>query len=107
MNEVFTPASATIGGCAGAVDEAAARWERDGVAVDVMRIRAFPFPASVEAFLREHDVNYVIEQNRDGQLHRLLLMETGIERERIVSVVDYGGLPLSADAVQSKVGAHA
>ena len=34
-------------------------------------------------------------------------METGIERERIVSVVDYGGLPLSADAVQTKVGAQA
>ena len=97
----------TIGGCAGAVDEACARWEKEGLAVDTMRIRAFPFPDSVEAFLREHDVNYVIEQNRDGQLHRLLLMETGIERERIVSVVDYGGLPLSADAVQTKVGAQA
>lgn len=97
----------TIGGCAGAVDEAADRWAAQGIAVDVMRIRAFPFPDSVEAFLRDHDVNYVIEQNRDGQLHRLLLMETGIERERIVSIVDYGGLPLSADAVLTKVGAQA
>lgn len=97
----------TIGGCAGAVDEAADRWGAQGIAVDVMRIRAFPFPDSVEAFLRDHDVNYVIEQNRDGQLHRLLLMETGIERERIVSIVDYGGLPLSADAVLTKVGAQA
>ena len=67
------------------------------------RIRAFPFPDEVEAFLREHEHNYVIEQNRDGQLHRLLLLETGIERDRITSVVDYGGLPLSRQVVMSGI----
>ncbi|MFK7929133.1 MAG: 2-oxoacid:acceptor oxidoreductase subunit alpha [Myxococcota bacterium] len=89
----------TIGGCAGAVAEAVERWAARGVAVDVMRIRAFPFPDTVESFLREHEHNYVIEQNRDGQLHSLLLLETQIERDRITSVPDYGGLPLSAQVV--------
>lgn len=98
----------TIGGCAGAVAEAKAMWAERGIAVDVLRIRAFPFADSVEAFLRDHDKNYVIEQNRDGQLHRLLLMETGIERDRIVSVPDYAGLPLSAQVVISGIeGAQA
>jgi 2-oxoglutarate ferredoxin oxidoreductase subunit alpha len=93
----------SIGGCDGGVREALDRYRSAGVAVDYMRIRAFPFPDSVEAFLREHDVSYVIEQNRDGQLHRLLLLETEIDRERIVSVVDYGGLPLSADSVMAGI----
>jgi len=93
----------TIGGCDGAVREAAERWEAEGMPVDVMRIRAFPFPDSVEAFLREHDKNFIIEQNRDGQLYQLLLNETDITKDRIVSVRDYGGLPLSAKAVREGV----
>lgn len=98
----------TIGGCAGAVDEAVAQYRAEGTKVDVMRVRAFPFPDSVEAFLREHEVNYVVEQNRDGQLHRILLLETGIEKNRIVSVVDYGGMPLSAEAARAGIeGARA
>ncbi|MCA9609811.1 MAG: 2-oxoacid:acceptor oxidoreductase subunit alpha [Myxococcales bacterium] len=89
----------TLGGCDAAVREAVAAYRESGTNVDFMRIRAWPFPDEVEAFLREHEHNYVIEQNRDGQLHRLLLLETGIERHRITSVVDYGGLPLSKEVV--------
>ena len=87
----------------GAVREAIAQWADEDTPVDLMRIRAYPFPDSVEAFLREHEHNYIIEQNRDGQLHRLLLLETEIERARITSVVDYGGMPLSAQAVRQGV----
>ncbi len=98
----------TIGGCDAAVREAIDRWAAEGVAVDYMRIRAFPFPASVEQFLQEHDQNFIIEQNRDGQLHKLLLAETTVDRNRLRSVLDYGGIPLSADAVISGVqGAQA
>ncbi len=93
----------TVGGCDGAVREAVAAYAAAGVKVDYLRVRAFPFADEVEAFLREHEHNYVIEQNRDGQLHRLLLLETGIERERITSVVDYGGLPLSKQAVMNGI----
>lgn len=95
----------TLGGCDGAVREARARFRATGVVLDCMRIRAFPFPDEVEEFLREHEHNYVVEQNRDGQLHRLLLLETGVPRERITSVVDYGGLPLSAQAVMDGIAA--
>ncbi|MCB9594754.1 MAG: 2-oxoacid:acceptor oxidoreductase subunit alpha [Sandaracinaceae bacterium] len=93
----------SLGGCDGAVRESVAAYRAAGVAVDYMRVRAFPFPDEVEAFLREHEHNYVVEQNRDGQLHRLLLLETGIERERISSVVDYGGMPLSKAVVMQGI----
>ncbi len=89
----------TLGGCDGGCREAIARLAKAGIKADYMRVRAFPFPESVEAFLRSHEHNYVVEQNRDGQLRRLLLLETEIERERLRSVPVWGGIPLSADDV--------
>ncbi|MCO4772609.1 MAG: 2-oxoacid:acceptor oxidoreductase subunit alpha [Deltaproteobacteria bacterium] len=93
----------TIGGCDRAVREAIAHWNEEGVAVDFMRVRAFPFSPAVEEFLREHDDNYIVEQNRDGQLHRMLLLETDIEKKPITSVTSYNGLPLSAHHVRSGI----
>ena len=71
----------------------------EGRSVDYMRVRAFPFSPSVREFLESHDRCYVIEQNRDGQLRSLLAIETGIARDRMTSVLDYGGLPLTAERV--------
>ncbi|MEX1183278.1 MAG: 2-oxoacid:acceptor oxidoreductase subunit alpha [Gemmatimonadota bacterium] len=70
-----------------------------GVAVDCLRIRGFPFAPSVEAFLLAHDVVCVVEQNRDAQLRSLLLLETTAAKDRLHSIRDYGGVPLSADVV--------
>jgi 2-oxoglutarate ferredoxin oxidoreductase subunit alpha len=67
--------------------------------VDYMRIRAFPFGPGVREFIEAHPRCYVVEQNRDGQLRSLLALETGIARDRMISVLDYGGLPLTADRV--------
>jgi len=44
-----------------------------------------------------------VEQNRDGQLRTLLAIETGVARDRMTSVLDYGGLPLTADRVVNGV----
>jgi 2-oxoglutarate/2-oxoacid ferredoxin oxidoreductase subunit alpha len=89
----------TVGGCRGAVLEARARLERDGIPVDVMRVRAFPFGPEVLDFLEAHDPVYVIEQNRDAQLRSLLALDTGFPLERMTSVLSYGGMPLSAHEV--------
>src|SRR5215467_11491080 len=89
----------SIGGCHAAVVEAVDRLARDGVAVYYMRIRAFPFGPGVKEFIEAHPKCFVVEQNRDGQLRSLLAIETGIARDRMISVLDYGGLPLTADRV--------
>ena len=89
----------SLGGCHAAVLEAADRLRREGVSVDYMRIRAFPFPASVRAFIEAHTRCYVVEQNRDGQLRSLLAIETGLARDSMTSILDYGGMPLTADRV--------
>ncbi len=89
----------TIGGCRGAVLEALDVLAAEGSPMDYLRVRAFPFAGPVRSFLEEHDRCFVVEQNRDGQLRTLLINETGIAPERLVSLLDYGGVPLSAAAV--------
>jgi 2-oxoglutarate ferredoxin oxidoreductase subunit alpha len=93
----------TIGGCESAVREALEIMGRNGVKADLMRLRGFPFDESVEAFLQSHDVNYIVEQNRDAQLKSLLTLETGIAKEKLRSVLVYGGFPMSAKWVIEQI----
>lgn len=96
----------TIGGCDAAVREAADRLRDQGVTVDVMRIRSFPFGSEVREFFDAHDRNFVIEQNRDAQLRALLAVELGIPRDSMTSILDYGGMPLTAKVVVDGVLRH-
>jgi 2-oxoglutarate ferredoxin oxidoreductase subunit alpha len=64
-----------------------------------MRIRAFPFNDEVEQFLSEHEYTIVIEQNRDAQLKSLLTIETAVPKEKLRSILVYGGFPLSTQHV--------
>ena len=82
-----------------AVREAAELLAEKGINVDVMRVRGFPFPPAVRAFLDEHEQVFVVEQNRDAQLRSLLVLETGVSVARLRSVLVYGGMPLSAKLV--------
>ena len=93
----------TVGGCRAAVLEALELLEEEGIHLDFLRVTAFPFSAAVEEFLLAHDVNIVIEQNRDAQLKRLLVLETAVPKNRLASVLDYGGAPLSAEVVAQGV----
>ncbi len=93
----------TVGGCRAAVLEAVDRLRDEGVRLDYMRVRGFPFGEAVGEFLAAHELNFVVEQNRDGQLRSLLLLETGVPPERLASVRYYGGLPLSAHHVTEGV----
>jgi 2-oxoglutarate ferredoxin oxidoreductase subunit alpha len=85
----------SIGGCHWAVMEARDDLARRGIEVDYLRVRGFPFGRSVEDFLAEHDRIFVIEQNRDEQLRKLLLLETECPKEKLRSITYYGGQPLS------------
>ncbi len=89
----------TVGGCDLAVREALDVLEQSGVRADFMRIRAFPFGEEVEEFLASHDRIFVVEQNRDAQLRSLLVLETAAPKEKIHSVLAYGGFPLQATQV--------
>ena len=96
----------TIGGCHAACTEALDLLGAEGIAIDYLRVRGFPFSEEVGRFLDAHEVNFVVEQNRDGQLRNLLMLETGVAAERLESVRYYGGFPMSAHHVISGVKAR-
>ena len=96
----------TIGGCEAAAREAVEELAGRGLPVDYMRIRGFPFSAAVAEFLNAHDRNFVVEQNRDGQLRNMLLLETDVPRARLESVRYFGGFPMSCHHVVSGIEAH-
>jgi 2-oxoglutarate ferredoxin oxidoreductase subunit alpha len=50
----------------------------------------------VEKFLAEHEIIYVVEQNRDAQLKSLLTLETRVEKAKLRSLLHYSGLPVSS-----------
>jgi 2-oxoglutarate ferredoxin oxidoreductase subunit alpha len=88
-----------IGSSDPAVLEALDELGERGIAADYLRIRGFPFHPSVEEFLAAHPRVFVVEQNRDAQLRSLLSLETGVAKDRLISVRYYGGLPMSPDHV--------
>ncbi len=89
----------TLGSCELAVLEAIELLAKREITADYMRVRGFPFGAAVRAFLEAHDTIVVVEQNRDGQLRTLLTLETPVSKEKLRSVLAYGGYPLSAEDV--------
>ncbi|MBK8256320.1 MAG: 2-oxoacid:acceptor oxidoreductase subunit alpha [Polyangiaceae bacterium] len=97
----------TVGGCDLACREALALLEEQGYKGDFCRVRGFPFNEEVETFLEEHSQVIVVEQNRDAQLRALLVLETRCPKEKLQSILAYGGFPLQAsqvvDGVRAKV----
>jgi 2-oxoglutarate ferredoxin oxidoreductase subunit alpha len=96
----------TLGGCDPATREAIDALKAQGVVADYLRVRGFPFGAEVRAFLDAHERIFVVEQNRDAQLKTLLTVETGVPKEKLRSVLVYGGFPLSSRHVVEAVTAQ-
>ena len=86
----------SIGSCDGAIREALDVLAQQGIKLDYLRVRGFPFGEDVEGFLESHDRIYVVEQNRDAQFRSLLILETRVEKAKLHSVLHYSGLPVSS-----------
>ncbi|MGJ8664496.1 MAG: hypothetical protein ACSHWU_12645, partial [Marinicella sp.] len=74
--------------------------------LDSMRIRAFPFGQEVADFIEAHKTLFVIEQNRDGQMKTLLVNELGVDPQKIVSVLDIDGMPITASFLVAEIQNH-
>ncbi len=85
-----------FGSSTAAMNEAVAKLEEDGLHLDLMRLRAFPFSEAVSEFINAHDQVFVIEQNRDAQMRMLLVNECGIDPARFISILNYDGTPITA-----------
>ncbi len=79
-----------------ALIEAQDMLEQAGVPVDYLRIRALPSCRDVHDFIAAHDHTYVLELNRDGQMCSILKLEVSECSEKLSSLTDIGGLPMTA-----------
>ncbi len=86
-----------------AAEEAIDLLKKDGIELDAMRIKAFPFNHQVEDFIRNHERVFVIDQNRDAQMRSLLMIELNADPAKLVSVLNYDGMPITADNIIKQV----
>jgi 2-oxoglutarate ferredoxin oxidoreductase subunit alpha len=85
-----------FGSTSPAMDEALDSLAQTGIHLDAMRLKAFPFPASVKDFIATHDHVFVVEQNRDAQMRTLLINELEIDPAWLIKILHYDGTPITA-----------
>jgi 2-oxoglutarate ferredoxin oxidoreductase subunit alpha len=85
-----------FGSTSPAMREALDVLESEGIHLDALRLQAFPFPESVSRFHCGHDKVFVVEQNRDAQMHSMLVNELDVDPARLVRVLHYDGTPITA-----------
>jgi 2-oxoglutarate ferredoxin oxidoreductase subunit alpha len=91
------------GSTAPAMLEADDRLAAQGIDLDLMRVRGFPFNEDVRAFIEQHDRVYVVEQNRDGQLRTLIVNELEIDPARLKRVLHFDGTPITARMIAETI----
>ncbi len=93
----------TAGSTMFAVEEARDLLAKQGIKTDYLRIRSIPFHEEVKEFINDHDVNYVIELNRDGQLNQILIVNYPELSEKLIPTCKIDGLPLSAKWIVNQI----
>ena len=78
----------------------------EGIYMNAMRVRAFPFNKEVQAFIERHQRVFVIEQNRDAQLRTLLMAEFEFGPDILKSVLCFDGTPISARNIRKQIMKH-
>lgn len=77
--------------------------KEDGLKTNFMRIRALPFTDEVREFIASQEQVYVVELNRDGQMHQLLTIAYPEFATRLISVARNDGLPATAKWVRNAI----
>lgn len=88
-----------------ASEEARDLLKKEKVKVDLMRVKSFPFNKDVGDFIDKHDTVFVVEQNRNGQLRSMLIDELQTNPQKLLSVLHYDGMPITADSIMDKIHA--
>ena len=86
-----------------AMAEALDALARQGIYVNALRIRSFPFQDEIFDFVASHSKVFVVEQNRDAQLKTLLVNDAGINPASLISVLHYDGTPITARFITNEI----
>jgi 2-oxoglutarate ferredoxin oxidoreductase subunit alpha len=95
-----------FGSTSPAMNEAHEMLAASGIALDLLRVRAFPFHQDVADFIQAHDQVFVVEQNRDAQMRMLLTNEIGLDPARLVPILHFNGTPITARFIAAAIGEH-
>jgi 2-oxoglutarate ferredoxin oxidoreductase subunit alpha len=93
-----------FGSTGSAMREALDMLREQGLHIDALRLRAFPFPQSVPDFIAQHDHVFVVEQNRDAQMRTMLTTELGVDPAKLIPVLHYDGTPITARFIAEEIG---
>jgi 2-oxoglutarate ferredoxin oxidoreductase subunit alpha len=93
----------SLGSCDDAIREARDVMSKDGQELNYLRVRGFPFSNEVEEFIDAHEMVFIIEQNRDGQLAKLIQTETSCDNTKLRSLRLYNGIPIFSKDVVAKI----
>ncbi|HJS50436.1 MAG TPA: 2-oxoacid:acceptor oxidoreductase subunit alpha [Pyrinomonadaceae bacterium] len=88
-------------------EEALELLDKEGIHLNAMRPRAFPFGRAFRDFVDNHERIFVIEQNRDAQFRSLMMIELGVDPAKLISILNYDGMPITADNIYRQIGSHA
>jgi 2-oxoglutarate/2-oxoacid ferredoxin oxidoreductase subunit alpha len=77
--------------------------KEEGIKLDAIRIKAFPFNDTVEQFIKDHKKVFVIEQNRDAQLRSLLINDCGFSPEQLIPILNFDGTPITANFIKTLI----
>ncbi|MBL8186182.1 MAG: 2-oxoacid:acceptor oxidoreductase subunit alpha [Blastocatellia bacterium] len=88
-----------FGTSAYAAAEALEMLAAEGITLDGMRPRGFPFGKAFVEFVDAHERLFVIEQNRDAQFRSLMMIELATDAAKLISVLNYDGMPITADNI--------
>ena len=86
-----------------AMHEALDALEGQGIHVDALRVRGFPFSDEVMRFIDAHETVFVVEQNRDAQLRTLVMVEGGVNAAKLEPVLGYDGSPITARFITDEI----
>jgi 2-oxoglutarate ferredoxin oxidoreductase subunit alpha len=87
-------------------EEAMDLMKHNRINLDAMRLKSFPFNKEVEEFIASHQKVFVIEQNRDAQMRGLLILELQINPAKLIPVLNYDGMPITAHDIATRISQY-
>ncbi len=92
-----------LGTTQSAIQEVLDSLTKKGIGMDTLRIKAFPFHDCIKEFIAQHELVYVIDQNRDAQLKSLLKIECNVNEDKMHSILSYNGVLVTAQHIEQAI----
>ncbi len=98
----------SYGSSSQAIDEIRDELEADGLTTRGLRIRSLPLAPEIGPFLASCSKIVIVEQNRDGQMRRLLTQKFPEHAAQFSSALQYDGMPITTEIILPQIlRAHA